>query len=349
MNDSNIVKNIYYMLCYCYESIRQVDSSDVATESFENIHSLLASILIASILTQIKRRLHHDYFTKEEPLSGIRGKIEITKSANPQQLTKRQLVCQYDEFSENSLHNQVIKSTLVLLLRSGNVNTSIKYQLRKLITYFSCVTDLSPTSIRWDSLHYHRNNAGYKIIINICALIIKGLLLEEKAGSFRLSKWISDNQMSALYESFLLSYYQKEHPYLKPRASSIPWDLNEEPALSFLPVMKTDIVLSHRAKCLIIDAKWYSQTMKVHYKGQNAKYHSSNLYQIYTYVKNKDVDSSGNVAGMLLYAKTTEEITPNESYMIGGNSISLKTIDLNVSWGIIKQQLEEICHWVVAS
>ncbi|WP_434509821.1 hypothetical protein [Desulfitobacterium sp. AusDCA] len=31
---------------------------------------------------------------------------------------------------------------------------------------------------------------------------------------------------------------------------------------------------------------------------------SGNLYQIYTYMKNKDIDATGQVAELLLYAKT---------------------------------------------
>lgn len=39
------------------------------------------------------------------------------------------------------------------------------------------------------------------------------------------------------------------------------------------------------------------------------------------YVKNLDKDNTGNVAGMLLYARTQEQITPNNKYSMGGNII----------------------------
>lgn len=39
--------------------------------------------------------------------------------------------------------------------------------------------------------------------------------------------------------------------------------------------------------------------------------HSGNVYQIFTYVKNQDTANTGNVSGMLLYAKTEEAITPD--------------------------------------
>ena len=45
---------------------------------------------------------------------------------------------------------------------------------------------------------------------------------------------------------------------------------------------------------------------------------SGNLYQIFTYVKNMDCSGNGNVSGVLLYAKTDEDITPDNDYMMGG-------------------------------
>lgn len=47
--------------------------------------------------------------------------------------------------------------------------------------------------------------------------------------------------------------------------------------------------------------------------------HSGNLYQIFTYVKNKEYEmreKDHTVSGMLLYAKTDEEIYPNNVYQI---------------------------------
>jgi len=56
-------------------------------------------------------------------------------------------------------------------------------------------------------------------------------------------------------------------------------------------------------------------------------FHSSNLYQIFTYIKNQDIDHTGNVAGMLLYAKTNEAIIPDCDFHIHGNETSVKTLD----------------------
>ena len=72
--------------------------------------------------------------------------------------------------------------------------------------------------------------------------------------------------------------------------------------------------------------------------------HSGNVYQIFTYVKNQDTANTGNVSGMLLYAKTEEAITPDCRFVMGGNKISVKTLDLNKEFKLIAAQLDKIAE-----
>jgi len=56
-----------------------------------------------------------------------------------------------------------------------------------------------------------------------------------------------------------------------------------------------------------------------------------------------DTTNSGNVSGLLLYAKTEEEVFPDgEPFVIGGNSIGAKTLDLNKEFKEISAQLDRI-------
>jgi 5-methylcytosine-specific restriction enzyme subunit McrC len=75
--------------------------------------------------------------------------------------------------------------------------------------------------------------------------------------------------------------------------------------------------------------------------------HSHNVFQIYAYVKNEDKDSTGLVEGMLLYAKTDEEIEPKLHVKTGGNKIHMNVLDLNKNFDDIKIHLNEIIKdWI---
>jgi hypothetical protein len=56
-------------------------------------------------------------------------------------------------------------------------------------------------------------------------------------------------------------------------------------AQAFLPIMRTDITLTNGDRILIIDTKWYSHTMHTNALHDSITFISSNLYQIYAYVK----------------------------------------------------------------
>lgn len=78
-----------------------------------------------------------------------------------------------------------------------------------------------------------------------------------------------------------------------------------------------------------------------------ATIYSHNLYQIFTYVKNKEYalrNTSYAVSGMLLYAKTTTEEPIKQTYQMCGNHISVGTLDLNCHHSEIATQLNEIVY-----
>lgn len=158
----------------------------------------------------------------------------------------------------------------------------------------------------------------------------------------KLMDFLDEQRMCRLYEKFILEYYRKEHPELIANASQIPWQLDDGIG-SMLPVMQTDIMLSYQEKILIIDAKYYGNTTQTRFGTHTL--HSGNLYQIFTYVKNKEaelVSQPHKVLEMLLYAKTDEEIYPDNKYQMSGNQITVRTLDLNLPFSEIAEQLNMI-------
>ena len=69
------------------------------------------------------------------------------------------------------------------------------------------------------------------------------------------------------------------------------------------------------------------------------------MYQIFTYVKNRSYqfgEKENTVSGMLLYAKTEEEIQPDNVYQMHGSRISVKMLDLNLPFAEIVSQMDRI-------
>lgn len=335
------VQNIYYMLAYAFQVLNQDSYLKVATEEFENIADLLAAILGKGISNQIRRGLGREYINKQECLYSPVGKIDISSSLKQQTMLNKQLVCDFDEFTENAYINQILKTTALLLMRSEEVKAERKKVLRGILSYFCNVDEVDPLRIKWSAIRYHRNNATYKMLINICFLVIAGMLLTEQDGKKQLGRFMDDQHMHRLFERFVLEYYRKHYPHYSVSAAQIDW-ITDDGVIEFLPVMQTDITLEYAGKTLIIDTKYYSRSMQFNSLYDSRTVHSGNLYQIFTYVKNQDKGTSGAVSGVLLYAKTDEEITPDYDYLMSGNRISVKTLDLNADFAKIAKQLDEL-------
>ncbi len=338
------VQNIYHMLAYAFQVLREQGYRDVATEEFPNTAELCAAILICGTNSQVKRGLGREYIDRTSALSTLRGKFEMTDSLKTRSVLRRQMVCSYDEFSIDTPMNRILKATIMLLLRS-NTSKERKRKLKRLLAYFGDVSDVDLATVNWQ-MRFNRNNQTYRMLITVCWLVAKGLLQTQEDGTTRFSDFLDDQRMSRLYEKFILEYFKREHPELDVGAPHINWALDDG-VDDMLPTMRSDIVLSLGETTLIIDAKYYSNVMQHQYDTYSI--HSHNLYQIFTYVKNREAelaraDVPHEVSGMLLYARTDEKIQPDVVYKMSGNQISVRTIDLDVPFEDIRKQLDEIAE-----
>ena len=328
------------MLSYAYQNLQHNNYKEIETECFENIQDLFAAILAIGITSQLKQGLNREYIENQEPLSTLKGKINIRESIQLKLRNINRLYCCFDELSENHYMNQILKTTARFLVNDSNVQRENKNLLKKALLFFSNVDILEPLTINWQRLNYNRNNASYRMMMNICYLVLHELLLTTEDGKQKLASFLDDQTMSRLYEKFILEYYKKHFSQYYPASREIKWDTTG--TMDFLPNMKSDTMLFDGHKKLIIDAKYYGKIMQTQYNTDT--FRSNNLYQIFTYVKNEDKNNTGLVSGMLIYAKTDEIIIPSITYSLGSNQISVKTLDLGKDFSILRKQLDAIIN-----
>ena len=336
------IQNIYYMLSYAFQVLNEQGYKNIKTEKFDNVAELCAAILLKGISVQLKRGLGREYIEQTESLSWLRGRMEISESIKTRSILRKQMICSYDDFSVNSYMNQIIKTTIEFLIHA-NISGNRKKELRKLLVFFSDVDLLEVHTINW-KVQYNRNNQTYQMLISICYLVVKGLLQTNFDGTTRLMDFLDEQRMCRLYEKFILEYYRKEFPQISASASQIPWAVDDG-IIAMLPIMQSDIMLTYEDKVLIIDAKYYSHIMQTRYDIHTL--YSNHLYQIFTYVKNKDSELAEVphiVSGMLLYARTDEMVQPSNTYHMSGNKISVRILDLNCDFAEVAAQLNRIAE-----
>ena len=184
-------------------------------------------------------------------------------------------------------------------------------------------------------------NAIVKTTVNL--LLDKSDVKIERKRNLRKMPQFSDEHMNLLFQRFVMEYYKRHHPEYKASAKQIKWNVsdNSVSSSSMLLIMQSDITLTLDERTLIIDTKYYSRNLQEHFGKPTL--HSSNIYQIHTYVMNEDKAHTGNVDGLLLYAKTATDIQPYGNFKTNdGNILIVRTMDLSRDFEHIKNDLDKL-------
>ncbi|MCZ6859794.1 MAG: restriction endonuclease, partial [Alphaproteobacteria bacterium] len=109
-----------------------------------------------------------------------------------------------------------------------------------------------------------------------------------------------------------------------------------------LPNMIVDVFLQDQDRKIIIDTKYYASALQSN-RGSES-FHSGNLYQLFSYLKNAaGKDSTFQAAeGMLLYPQVQYSL--NTSFSIQGHRVKVATVDLTQPWPMIAAQLLELLN-----
>lgn len=346
MSDAEIpIHNIYYLLSYAWNKLRESEIVQADTMDCRNIYDLLAKVLSNGIAYIMRRGLYRGYVNTREDIARIRGKIDFSATLKDHGFTRSTLKCRFDDFQYDVIHNQIVKTTVYRLVRCRDLDRDIRSDMMTIYRRLEGIRCISLTRRHFGMVQLHSNNAFYDFLLKICELINDCLLVSEADGTTRFRDFFRDEQlMASLFEDFVRNFYKREQKYFKVGRENIPWSAValDEGSERYLPRMQTDVSLDAADRKIIIDAKYYRQTLQRYYETE--KIHSSNLYQLLAYVSNLSagLPKEQTCEGILLYPTVNRE--ENHRYVMQGHRISIHTINLNQEWRAIHADLLEILN-----
>ena len=192
---------------------------------------------------------------------------------------KRQLIvnallaCEFDDLSHNVDHNRILKTTLAELAVSADVDRGLRADLADLCRRLSAIEKINLSTELFHRLSFHRNNSFYGFLMDVCEMVWRYYLVTEEPGKEKFRNLIRDeNKMARVFEDFVKNFFKIEledrYPgYAVRGAEEIRWDVSgaEEADMMFLPRMMTDISMNTPEGYLIIDVKYYKNTLQSHY------------------------------------------------------------------------------------
>ena len=326
------------MLCYSWNHLSEMGEADASGDDDKDLPNLLTRILIGKLRSLIKKGFYREYVEHEEESSTLRGKVLFSESIATTSFKRGKMHVRYEEMSHDILHNQLIKATLQQLVKMKELDEELRKQIRNLTSYFHEVTLIKLNSDLFNGIKLHRSNRHYRFVLDICQFLMESSLLNEEGQTSRFADFYRDpREMAILFENFVRNFYRNELPYYHVSRETIYWQ-PEGNSDTYLPRMQTDITLKNKQRKMIIDTKYYQQTLTSNFGSH--KVHSGNLYQLYAYLNNQQ--SELPTSGMLLYPEVNH--TLDLDYQIQEYRVQVCTVDLNMGWRQIHQRLMKIIN-----
>ncbi|MCP4154619.1 MAG: 5-methylcytosine-specific restriction endonuclease system specificity protein McrC [bacterium] len=334
------IENIYYILCYAWDKLKERDVVRVNASSQLTILNLFARVLITGTHMLLRRGIDRDYLRCAEDTSSLKGKINFQESIKRNLFVYARAHCEYDELDHNVVHNQILKATMRQLIALKDLDKEYRSKLVSLVRRFHDISDIDLMASHFNQVRLHRNNFFYDFLLKICRLILDNLRIDEQTGESKFMDFFQDErQMAYVFEKFLRRFYAIEQKQFKVKSEYISWDAEamDEVSMDLLPGMKTDISLESGTRKIIIDAKFYKQALVENFGKEILR--SGHLYQLSAYLQN--IEAKGGVnrdcEGMLIYPTVEQSIDLN--YNLKGHKVRVRTINLDQEWEKIDRDL----------
>lgn len=344
------ILNLYYLLLYAWQRLEEAETVKISAADATSLLDLFARVLVAGTRRLLKKGLDRDYLAHRDQLHGIRGRIDFATTIKRNLAANAMLACEFDDLSRDVLHNQILKATIRRLASQQAVDPVQRQSLADIYRRLSGISELRLAKQHFGRVRLHRNNRFYGFLLDLCELIFDFYIVQETAGEISFKDFVR-NEMPRLFEDFVCNFYkielEGEVPGFKVRgAEEIAWLATgfQGNAEALMPKMRTDISIQTPTRYIVIDTKFYRKTMAKRY---DPKLHSSHLYQMFAYLKN--IAGKGpwyrHAAGILLYPTVTENL--HAGFEIENHWIFLRTVNLNVEWRKIEQQLLDMIFDIV--
>ncbi|HXT11401.1 MAG TPA: hypothetical protein VN873_07540 [Candidatus Angelobacter sp.] len=334
------IANIYYLLCYAWDALEEKGAlANVGNVNSNDLLDLFARVLVTGSRRLLRRGLDRGYVSREDEILGVRGKLLVTPTLRRSLLRYGRAACSWDELEYDTMPNRILKTTLLRLYGAEKIDVNIRADLHDVLRWLTPVTEIKLYTESFRRVQLHRNNRIYSFLLNICQFVHQNWLPTEHGNSHRFQDFFR-NGLSSLFEKFIFNFYRHELPAdWHVRAPFIQWqkeDWNHD-AVQFLPRMETDVCIKGPNRAIILDAKFYAQALRLNEHG-SLKLSSANLYQLFTYLRQKSGENGWeNAEGILLYPRTDRDFCAD--FKTHGHRIRALTVDLFQPWDTIHRRL----------
>ena len=206
---SIILKNLIFMLSYTKNlDIKTNDNAKLSTEKNPFIEILIREFA-TSLFEALKRLTPKRYVREEENLNYLKGKIKFSENIRYNCTNQAKFYCEYDEFSENNLLNQLFLFVSTCLYNISN-NSYNKKTLKFIINYYSDISFVRFDKFKVSKIKLTRNQELFKKSFNLAKMFVEQTSVDLSKNKFENITLVWD--MNKLFEEFIFELIKRKIP-----------------------------------------------------------------------------------------------------------------------------------------
>lgn len=326
---SNVLKNLIFMLSYTKKLDIKTSNDAKLLASKNPFIEILIREYANSLFECFKRLTPKKYVRVKDNLNYLKGKIKFTENIRYNSSNQAKFYCQYDEFSENNILNQLFLfvSTCLYNISTDSYN---KKTLKFIINYYSDIKLVRFDRFTAEKINLSRNQKLFKKPFNLAKMFIEKTSVDLSKNKFESITLIWD--MNKLFEEFVFEIMKKNE-------SELGWKFTAQKCKKLLIGDENkkrntyvDIFAEKYNGKIIIDTKY-----KI-FKGID-DFSNADVFQVSTYCLLHNTDKA-----ILIYPRWNKQIPNIPSFKLNSDEkdikIDFKTI--NLCYTDIKQHLDDI-------
>ena len=206
---SIILKNLIFMLSYTKKlDIKTNDHAKLATEKNPFIEILIREFA-TSLFESLKRLTPKRYVREEENLNYLKGKIKFRENIRYNCTNQAKFYCEYDEFSENNLLNQLFLFVSTCLYNISNSSYN-KKTLKFIINYYSDISFIRFDKFKARKIKLTRNQELFKKPFKLAKMFVEQTSVDLSKNKFENITLVWD--MNKLFEEFIFELIKRKIP-----------------------------------------------------------------------------------------------------------------------------------------
>jgi len=221
----------------------------------------------------IRKSIKSDYVLQEENLPYLKGKLKISRHIIKNLIHKEKFFVEFDEYMQNRIENQIIKTTLLFLQRKTK---RFQRLIREYLFTFDGIDKVYDVKSAFTKVNLDRTIKYYENVLSFCKVFLLHKSFSPYKGDSIAFALLFD--MNRLFEDYVGSCFKKHYKNVVLQHREYHLLKQKDKKLFSL---RPDIYLKDKNKNIILDTKW-----KI-IKEEN-DISQSDLYQMFAYAVRYD-------------------------------------------------------------